>query len=134
VVGDVLDLSEVMPINGELDLKTGHRRLVYLFTTTCPSCLINQSPWRDLAEILDGTDLSVIGVSLDNRQWTIEYPDSVMYPVYVVGDPASFMVHNKIQSVPQTILCSRNQEVEQIWIGSISSEHMAEILRTVSAE
>lgn len=120
-----LDGSETVLASAE---ESDSERLLFFFTTTCPSCQENQDRWRALYERV-GHRIDVVGVSLDNPERTRQYREQMdlPFPVVTLPEPQVFAREREIFLVPFTVHLKGEGEVRETWLGVLSDDDIARI-------
>ncbi len=133
-VGDLFSFGELIPVTTSNPVDSSVSQLVYLFTTTCPFCVQNIRSWEELKVVASNKRMHVVGICLDAPEKASGYAvqNKITYEVYVPKDYAKFRLWNRINSVPTTILRSRNGYAERVWLGILRGEQMKEIAEAIS--
>jgi peroxiredoxin len=128
-------LSEINSLMGSGQISDNRGKLIYVFTTTCPYCERNLVRWNDIATVATANGLEVIGISLSSVEQTKAYANEhhVTFPIYVASNPKSFRSEHRIKGVPITMVCSKNQVVDKLWIGALDDDRTFQILDAVSS-
>jgi len=132
-VGDHFSLGNLEALLGTSVVDTSSESLIFVFTTTCPYCKNSVPYWRDLAAIAKRRQLTVFGVSVDDRRKTLDFIDSsFVYPVLIASDAKSYRTRNRIAGVPQTILRGSNGRVKAIWPVGLDETKFREVAEAIS--
>lgn len=99
--------------------------LFFFFNTTCPVCKENLPNWKWIAESIDRTECRIVGISMHPLETTNAYvaANALSFEVLVPADSV-FYRHYRPFSVPQTILIDSSGQVQQVFLGALSSEAM----------
>ncbi len=118
LAGEPLRLATKSPSDRE--------RLLFFFTTECPSCLETQSRWRELHGRLGG-EMDIVGISLstvDRTQFYVQ-EQTLPFPVVVSVDPRAFAEKHRISLVPLTVHVDKFGKVLGAWQGVLSGREIA---------
>ena len=100
--------------------------IVFLFTTTCPTCQQTMSAWNDFyAETAASNGgAQIVGLSLDPLQDTRDFVAAygVEFPVEVVIDRRSLDAQIRPVYVPQTLVLDADGVVLNAWTGLFEGE------------
>lgn len=134
-VGEEIPPIAVRDLEGNADLLrfagSDRESLVLVFTTTCGACQQNQGNWRSLYEALR-EHYDVVGLSLDDVGETASYKEINQLPfrTFVAEDARRFVLDNKVFEVPYTIHLDRDGRIRRSWLGVLSDDSLAELIRT----
>jgi hypothetical protein len=93
----------------------GRRRLLLVFTSTCPHCAHAMPIWRDLMAGGAG-GLEVVGLQLDAGSANAKPIDTLPFPVMSPGSsPPSFL--EKLNGVPASIIVDGSGKIEKLIYG-----------------
>lgn len=111
-----------------LELADGKDRLVFFFTTTCPSCRENQSAWKAIHEQAQG-DVDIVAISFDSVEDTAAYRQEhdLSFRVLVAEDPATAARELGVPAVPTTVRLGADGTVEASWVGVLSTEEIGAV-------
>ncbi|MEM7050530.1 MAG: TlpA disulfide reductase family protein [Acidobacteriota bacterium] len=136
VAGQVFEPFAALDLDGqELEVElAGSDRLLFFFTTTCPSCQENQQRWQALHHEV-GAIAETLGVSFDPVEPTRAYGEEqqLAYPIVSLRDPGIFAADNQLSAVPFTVLLSADGRVRDSWLGTLSEQDLDEIRSSLSA-
>lgn len=128
--GDIFKPQRLFDLKGnelEMGFKSAGKKLLFIFTTTCPYCKKNLPNWETLNKQLKNR-YEIIGISADSLDITRKFVEEneIEFPVYISANP-KFRVDNKISGVPQTLIITENK-VEKFWLGSLNPKIVQEII------
>ena len=105
----------------------GKRRLLLVFTSTCPHCAHAMPIWRDLMAGGNG-GLEVVGVQMDAGSEAAKPIDTLPFPVMSPGTaPPEFL--GKLTGVPASILVDGSGKIEKVIYGPPEKQDL-DALRT----
>ena len=119
----VLRIRSLMNEYREIDFeKTESVTLLFVFSTTCPSCVKSLAIWNEITDSVKGSHLTIMGISIHDSSKTALFlkHHALNFPVYLAKD-TSFERDFKVESVPQTILITRRGFVANNWTGRVDS-------------
>jgi len=127
-VGEYLSLSDLNPLNGEILPDSSQGKLVYIFSTHCPYCILNLPNWKKLAVVAKQNKIATIMILLEGPDSARAYlnKNGLEGASFTVVDFKKFRVANKISSIPQIIECVQGNKVRNIWIGTLSDVAVTE--------
>ncbi len=98
-------------------------RLLFIFTTTCGACQENQEKWRAI-HAAAGDRYAIVGVSLDPREVTRQYSETLDLPfdIVTVPDSNAFAEQYRVDLVPLTLHVDAGGEVQDSWVGVLSEQ------------
>jgi peroxiredoxin len=133
-VGDPFHLPALKAVQGNAVIHNEGRKLVFLFTTTCPWCKENIQNWKIIHEVARTKNIEILGISLDDQEKSASYStlNRLTYPVFTTDNREDFKKENQISIIPLTVLISPLGKVEGTWIGLLEGNHMQEIVNTIS--
>ncbi len=95
----------------------------HILTTTCRFCDENVGKWKELSELLSGSGLSLVALSLDNQRQTDAFlrQNAIDWEVLV---PVSREVARQlgVRAVPMTVLVAASGQIEASWAGALTAE------------
>jgi peroxiredoxin len=104
--------------------------LFFIFTTSCPYCLKTITVWNQIAENLESSGCTVIGISLHDLELTRRYTKANDLRFYtVVNEDTSFQSKYEVSGVPMTVLVRGDGVVEGVWRGELSHDSANEVSR-----
>jgi len=132
--GDYFSLDSLESLSGTGPIDTTSSSLIFVFTTTCPFCEQSLPYWKKLSELAQSVQLSVFGISLDDKKRTLEYiaDTSFVYASYIPGDTKHYQLKNHIATVPQTIVRGHGGIIKAAWSGALNENTLAEVVKTIS--
>jgi len=113
----------------------GKKKLIFVLTTTCGSCVQNMAGWNQLRKDISQFDVQVIGISPDSI-YKIRSFSGKVYPSFPVFSLASnYLVARKykFQTFPQTILVDESGIVQGVWVGILNDEQRNNIIESLRA-
>ncbi|MEO1087017.1 MAG: TlpA disulfide reductase family protein, partial [Acidobacteriota bacterium] len=126
-IGAAVPPTPVLHLDGQGDTlafdDADRERLVFFFTTTCPSCLDNQEAWKTLdARASDSAD--VIAISLDDLESTRRYRErhGLEFPMAVASDPRALATSLGVAAVPTTVRIGVDGRISGTWVGQLSDD------------
>jgi hypothetical protein len=116
-------LADASGTQAQVAMGDGQRRLLLVFTSTCPHCVHAMPIWRDL--MAGGTNgVEVVGLQLDAGSASAKPIDTLPFPVMSPGaSPPSFL--DKLNGVPVSILVDGSGEIEQLIYGPPEGKDLA---------
>lgn len=135
--GEKIEAMNVLDLEGNQKMialeNTGKKTLLFVFTTTCPSCAKNLPYWRDIISVVDGAKTEILGISTHDIGQTKAYQreHDLSWPVTSTTD-STFIKKYKVNAVPQTILIDEHGKVQQVWLGLLTVEQVKQIKKMIS--
>jgi len=110
-----LTLADASGAPAQVPVGDGRRRLLLVFTSTCPHCAHAMPIWRDL--MAGGSNgLEVVGVQMDAGSPSARPIDTLPFPVLTPGtSPPAFL--GKLDGVPASILVDGSGKIEKLVYG-----------------
>jgi thiol-disulfide isomerase/thioredoxin len=108
-------LADASGAPAQVPVGDGKRRLLLVFTSTCPHCAHAMPIWRDL--MASGNNgLEVVGVQLDAGTEAAKPLDTLPFPVMSPGSaPPAFLA--KLSGVPASIIVDGSGKIEKLIYG-----------------
>jgi len=108
-------LADASGAPAQVPVGDGRRRLLLVFTSTCPHCAHAMPIWRDLMAAGNG-GLEVVGVQMDAGSAAAKPIDTLPFPVMSPGaSPPEFL--GKLAGVPASILVDGSGKIEKVVYG-----------------
>src|SRR4029079_5454751 len=108
-------LADAYGAPAQVPVGDGRRRLLIVFTSTCPHCRDAMPIWRDLMAGGNG-GLEVVGVQMDAGSAAAKPIDTLPFPVMSPGTaPPEFL--GKLAGVPASILVDGSGKIERLVYG-----------------
>ncbi len=112
----------------------GETSVLFVFTTTCPYCAQSAATVRQLATVLRGRDVRLLGLALDGVRLGGAEPadlaEEFIYPVFVPRDASEANMIG-VDRVPALLLLDPDAVVREIWIGQVTEETYHDVLRSL---
>jgi hypothetical protein len=116
-------LADASGAPAQVPVGDGKRRLLLVFTSTCPHCAHAMPIWRDL--MAGGSQgLDVVGVQMDAGTAAAKPIDTLPFPVLSPGaSPPPFL--QKLAGVPASILVDGSGKIEKLVYGPPEGKDLA---------
>ncbi|HEX5044655.1 MAG TPA: redoxin family protein [Candidatus Polarisedimenticolaceae bacterium] len=129
LAGETLPSFELADASGSpahVPVGDGKRRLLLVFTSTCPHCAHAMPIWRDL--MAGGTNgVEVVGLQLDAGSASAKPIDTLPFPVMSPGtSPPAFL--ERLDGVPCSIVVDGSGKIETVIYGPPEGKDL-EVLR-----
>lgn len=115
------------------DVPSGHRQLLYFFTTSCPYCRASVPMWKTLGKSAGSRDdVDVYGVAVDSSHALTDYEreHDLTYPVIRMAN-ARFARLFRVSGVPLTMIVDPGGQVAYARRGEFSSRALIDSVRAV---
>lgn len=116
-----------------LDQTSKTKKIIFLFSTSCPYCKKQNAYWTDLLKTVDASKYQVFAVFNHREELAAvnEYFDSFGYkkletPVKLLFSESETLDKYKLKSTPTTLVLDENDHVEKAWIGLWSPGGLAD--------
>lgn len=131
--GDQLAFGQLEPLRDARVDTSSSKQIVFVMTTTCQFCKQSVPMWNQLAATRN-LSISIIGISLDDRERTIEYVKSnnILFPVFLSSDQEFFKNSSRVYSVPKTILRQSGGRVLKVWHRQFTESNLNEVANATS--
>jgi peroxiredoxin len=134
-VGDVVQSFATVDLEGNqaaVELPSGQRQLLFIFSTSCPTCITQHPVWDRLTKQIQSDGLTVRGVSLDSLDTTRAFfkTNPPSYPV-IIAPGNRFSRAYRVGRIPQVMLISERGEVEWVHTGALTEDVLNELMSKV---
>lgn len=128
-LGDIL-IRTLEGKDGQLSFSgQDDRYLLFVLSTSCPHCLANLPKWADINRRVAPSGRYVVGLSVQGTGETTQYIQDNGVSFYTVTTPDSaFLDRYRIPGVPATLLVSTGGIVQNVWVGELTDDQVAEVV------
>jgi len=116
-----------------LDSTSKTKKVIFLFSTTCPFCKKQNSYWTELLNTFDASKYEVFAVfnRTEELETVDEYFDTFGYKnsgtsIRILFSEDETLEKYKLKSTPTTLVLDENDRVERAWIGLWSAGVLSE--------
>jgi peroxiredoxin len=128
-IGDIA-ITTLEGKDGQLSVSTPNDRyLLFVLSTSCPHCLANLPKWADINRRVAPSGRYVVGLSVHGAKETVQYIQDNGVAFYTVTTPdTAFLDRYRIPGVPATLLLSTGGVVQNVWIGELTDDQVADVI------